>query len=166
MKATVVKEAPVLLPNKESKNFCHARTAGKTETVSEGTDVEGTIRIIAGLRGSKPFDYKIFQITGMNGVKLEHPKLIYLNNIKPMNATDVQLGADSARTGTIVNLPSNSMLGIKPIGCALAGAGLGYWYAKKKGKSKTGLAVVGLIGGYIAGKFWQSQTNVTIKPSR
>lgn len=166
MKATLIKDANVLVPNKGGKNFCHKRQAGQPLTIPKDTEVEGNIRIISGLRASKPFDYKIFQVTAISGKALEHPQFIYLNNIKPMQATDVQLGADSSRSATIVNLPSNSMLGFKPVAGLLVGGAAGFYYAKKKNKHKATYTIIGCVGGYLLGKWWQSASKATIKASK
>lgn len=167
MKATIIEDAPVLLPNKKLKNFSHVREqgTGKTEVIPKGAEVDGQIRIINGMRAGKPFDYKMFFVNQVNGVATDRGKIIFLNKIQPMN-TEVNFGADSARSATRVDLPSQSNLGWKPIVCTLIGGGIAYYYAKKKGKHKTGHAIFGGVVGFIAGKYWQSKSAVVIKPSK
>ncbi len=159
MKATVIEDAPVLIPNNGHKNFTRS-----DEVIKQGTAVQGTIKVIRGVRRGEPFDYKLFHVQGTSPT--EKGKLIYLKKIKPMNATEVKLGADSSKSATTISLPSVSNLGWRPVVCTLAGGGLAYWYAKKHGKHKHAFAIVGGVVGFIAGKYWQSHNKVIIQPSK
>lgn len=86
-----------------------------------------------------------------------------------MQKTEVTLGADSQKTATTVDMPSNSNLGKRPLLCAAGGAVLGYLAAKhfkKEGNKKVIYVVVGGLIGFVAGKYWQSHRKVVIKPSK
>jgi len=77
MRATIIEDATTLIPNKDHRNF--------TETgvlIPKGTEVEGEIKNISGLRRGKPFVYRLF-LTNKK-------QFIFLNKIKPnMEATEV-----------------------------------------------------------------------------
>ena len=49
-----------------------------------------------------------------------------------MNATEVLLGADASTTPTVVKMPNDSNLGMRPVSGTILGGILGYYYAKKK----------------------------------
>ena len=88
-----------------------------------------------------------------------------------MNATEVKLGADSSKgpAPTEVKFPGVSNLGKKPIIGALLGAAAGYGivrWKKMEGKKKWFFIIGGGVIGFMAGKYWQSQTPVKIKPSK
>ena len=91
MEAVLKDNAKVLVPNKEHKNF--------TETSEElpiGTILNGEFKSIKGLRRGKPFSYRVF-IT-------EKGQIVYSNNLKEMEVTEVTLGADSSQSETRVDL--------------------------------------------------------------
>lgn len=156
MKAIVIQDAPILIPNKEHKNFTESNKA-----IEEGTIIYGNIKEISGLRKGEPFVYKLF-ITNQK-------QIIYLNKIKPMERTEVTLGADSSQTPTLVKLPSVSNLGMRPILGTVVGVALAFYYSKKKGftgqKKMIHLAIGG-VAGFAIGKYLQSQRDVKVKPSK
>lgn len=148
--------APILLFNKEHRNFTESDTY-----IDANTPIEGEPKLIEGKRKGQPFTYRLF-ITN-------DKQIIFLNktNYKDMNTTEVQLGADASKSTpstapspikqeTTINLPNNKVVGIKTITWGLVGAGAGYTYCKyKKHDNKTtmyyaiGGALIGGLAGYL-----------------
>jgi hypothetical protein len=156
MTAEVIEDAQVLIPNPEHKNFTRTN-----EVIPKGTLLEGEIKVVAGLKRGEPFNYNLFYTTDK--------KIIYIKYIKPMEKTEVTLGADGAQTPTDIKLPNTSNLGKYPIGGILVGALAGFALSKHKkftGNKKTGAIVVGAVLGFIAGKYIQSKRQVVVKPSK
>jgi hypothetical protein len=154
IKAITVIDAPILVPNKEHKNFTDS---GKV--ISKNTEISGNPTIINGLRKGEPFAYKLF-VTDKN-------EFIYLKTIKPMNTTDVYLGADAGTTPTVVKTPSDSNLGMRPVLGTIIGGFIGYYYAKKKNASKIMMfTVIGGVAGFAAGKYLQGTSPVIFKKSK
>lgn len=82
MKANVIEDAKVLIPNKDHKNFTETE-----EVIEKGTVLEGKETFINGLRRGQPFTYKLF--VTKNG------KFIYLNKVECMkNTVEVLMNAD------------------------------------------------------------------------
>ena len=55
MLVEIIEDAPILLPNKEHKNFT------KSESIlPKGTLVEGDFKNVSGLRRGNPFNYRVF----------------------------------------------------------------------------------------------------------
>ena len=79
--------APILLFNKEHRNFTESDTY-----IDANTPIEGEPKLIEGKRKGQPFTYRLF-ITN-------DKQIIFLNktNYKNMNTTEVQLGADASTT--------------------------------------------------------------------
>ncbi len=156
MEAVVQENAKVLVPNKEHKNF--------TETSEElpiGTILNGEFKSIKGLRRGKPFSYRVF-IT-------EKGQIVYSNNLKEMEVTEVTLGADSAQSETRVDLLPAETYKTSRILFAAAGAIGGYAYSKKKGctgKTCTKYAVIGGILGYAAIYFFDKTKSVKVTESK
>ena len=92
MKVVTIQDTNILTPNKEHQNFVFTGIV-----IPSGTILYGTNKIISGLRRGKPFAYKLF-VTDKN-------QIIYQNTIKPMETTEVTLGADASQTPTI-SLPT------------------------------------------------------------
>jgi hypothetical protein len=154
MKATVIENTPILIPNKEHKNFTNSGII-----IEKGTIIDGNSKVIQGLRKGEPFSYRLF-ITNNN-------QIIHLNKIKPMDRTEVYLGADAAQTATVVKIPSESNLGMRPVLGTIIGAVASYYYAKKKMPEKIMLiTVIGGIVGFAAGKYLQGTKNVLFKKSK
>ena len=119
MQVSVLKDAKILTPNKEHKNFTDS---GKF--IEEDSIIFGEPKNIEGLRKGQPFVYRLFLT--------DKKQLIHLNKIKPMNTTEVTLGADAQVSATDVNLvPAENSKRIKFYG-AVAGAIVGFAYAKYK----------------------------------
>ena len=55
IKAQVIEDAKILIPNTEHKNFTDSG-----EIIEEGTFVSGQVKNIEGLRRGKPFIYRLF----------------------------------------------------------------------------------------------------------
>jgi hypothetical protein len=157
IKAQLVEDAKILIPNKEHKNFTESK-----EVLEEGTFVTGQVRNIEGLRRGKPFVYRLF-LTDKN-------QLIYLNKIKQMKTTEVTLGADAAQSPTKVNLkPAERADRSKFIGTILGGvAGFAWGKYKKHDMKKIAMYIgVGAALGFAVGYFIDSRNNkVVIKPSK
>ncbi len=154
MKAVVIEDAPVLVPHAEHQNFTRTR-----DVIPKGTEVEGDIKIIKGLKRNEPFEYNLFFTNDK--------KIIYIKHIKPMQKTEVTLGADGAVSPTKVDLPSTSNFGIYPLGGALVGGGLGWHFTKGKSHHAKFIAIAGgAILGFAIGKYFQSKRSVTIAPSK
>ena len=142
MEVIVQRDSKYLIPNAEHKNFTESN-----DWVGEGVLLKGNYADIDGLRRGEPFTYKLF-IT-------EDKNILFRNNVEPME-TEVTLGADSQRSGTIVNLvPAETFNKVKMTGIVL-GALAGYGYSKyKKHELKTmamfifGGAVVGFTTAYV-----------------
>lgn len=155
MKVEIKDTAPCLVPNLDHRNFTR-----NGEVIQAGAIVEGNKRIVDGLYKGKPFKYDLFYT--------DDKQIIYSKYIKPMQATEIKLGADGSGSTppSVVNLPSVSNLGKRPlIGIAVGGLA-GYYIAKKRGANKHIYTIVGAVVGFIAGKYWQSQVSVTVKPSK
>jgi hypothetical protein len=154
IKAITTCDAAILVPNKEHKNFTDT---GKV--IPKNTKIIGNPTIIKGLRRGQPFDYKLF-ITDKN-------EFIYLKTIQTMNATEVLLGADASTTPTVVKMPNDSNLGMRPVIGTILGGILGYYYAKKKNSSKVMMfTAVGAVAGFAAGKYLQGTGVVLFKKSK
>lgn len=156
MQVIVAEDAKVLTPNPAHKNFTET-----PEIIKAGTNVTGEIKKVQGLRKGEPFVYRIFKTTDN--------KIIYLNKTKPMERTEVTLGADSAQTPTVVKLPSTSYLKWKPVLGTAVGLFLAYKYSKKKGFTGTKKYIhlaIGAGAGFGLGYLWQTKTDITVKPSK
>lgn len=149
----VIKDAPILVPNSEHKNFTDT---GKK--IPEGTILTGKPNIIKGLRRGEPFDYKVF-LTDKNDI-------IFLKNVQDMPTTEVYLGADAGQTPTVILTPSESNTGMRPILGVVVGALAGYLYAKKQNKNITMFTAIGGVAGFAVGKYLQGMKNVIVKPSK
>jgi len=153
MEVKVVADTKVLIPNKSHQNFTEGR-----EVIQAGTIIEGQPKLVEGLRRGEPFQYKLF-LTNDN-------KLIYLTNLRTMDATEVKLGADSTVSPTTVNLKQNTLARPSILG-AVGGAVVLFGYAKwkKHDMKKIGVFVlVGAVTGYVIGKVIEHRA--TIKPSK
>jgi len=154
MRATVIENAAILIPNAEHKNFTNS---GKI--IEQGTVVDGQPKLIQGLRRGEAFTYRLF-ITDNN-------QIIHINKIRPMDKTEVYLGADAVQSPTMVKMPNESNMGVKPVLGTAIGAAAGYYFAKKKNPSKLMMfTVIGAIVGFAAGKYMQGAGSVLFKKSK
>lgn len=136
MKAKVLQDAKVLVPNKVHQNFTESN-----DIISKGTIVIGNSKKIKGLRRGEAFSYRVFVLS--NG------QIIYSNKIKEMNNTEVTLGADGKTSSTLINFkPAEAFNRTKIIGAVIGLAG-GFYYAKKNGKPTNTAIKFALVGGAI-----------------
>ena len=155
MKAVTIEDAVVLIPNPEHKNF----TATDIK-IPKGTEIDGDIKLVNGLRKGEPFQYRLFYTS--------NNQIIYTNKIKPtkMETTEVKLGADGANANAkIINIPAQLKDRNALIGAALgAAAGFGYAnYKKEDYKKKLMYTLIGAGLGFVAGKMVSKKGLVTIK---
>jgi hypothetical protein len=153
MKAIVLENAKVLVPNKEHKNFTETN-----EEMPKGTVINGEFKSIKGLRRGEPFSFRVF-VT-------DKGQIIYSNKLKEMKHTEVILGADASQTPTVVNMLPAETFKTSRIVVALAGALGGFYYAKKKGANKIKYAIVGAVAGYGAVWLFDKTKSVTVKQSK
>lgn len=141
MIATIKEDAPVLLPNKEYKNF----TQSRNEVIKKDSIVEGEPRIIAGLKKGKPFQFKIFYT--------KDGKIIDFNKIQAMEKTEVVLNAEGEEKSgldALVNLKPGEMFNKTKLIGLCVGAAAGFLYCKHKGHS-TKKCILYAIGGGVVG---------------
>ncbi len=144
----VIEDARVLIPKQDHENFTETK-----ERINKDTEITGTPKNIKGKRRGQDFVYRLFLTND--------DKLIYLNKIKPMEKTEVKMGADA----TIVNLKQNILAKPALLG-AIAGAIGGFSYAKyKKMETKKAAiyAVVGAAIGFGIGKLIAHKAVITQK---
>lgn len=158
VRALVNKDANVLVANNEHKNFTETK-----EIIPKGSIIFGQIMKIQGLRRGQPFEYRLFR-TNDN-------KLIYLNNLEIMRTTEVTLGADQSQTPTVVDMKGGKKnFTAYTIGGAIAGAGLGWYFAKKMRNMESRKANMFILGGavlgFFAGKYIEKRRPVTVKKSK
>ena len=156
MKVFTTKDAAVLIPNNEHKNFTE-----NGEVIPRGTYLVGVKRNVDGMRRGKPFVYKLF-IT-------EDEKIIYLNTIEPMETTEVTLGADSSQSATRVNfVPAETFNKFRSTGIVIGGiAGFAWAKYKKHDMKKMAMYIgVGAVLGYAAAYVIDTRRKATVKPSK
>lgn len=153
MRAKIIENATILLPNPDHKNF--------TETdnfIPVGKEIEGEYKFIKGKRRGEPFVFRLFQTNTGN--------LIYQNKLKPM--TEINIGADSKQS--ISTTRPTKVKGIlyndaHIIGTIL-GSIVGYVLAKKSKKPQKQVilySIGGGVTGYVAGKLIAGKPILDIK---
>lgn len=156
MKVRVNKDSKLLIANNEHKNFTEI-----DEIIEEGTILNGNAINVKGLRRGEPFTYRLF-VTPKN-------EILYLNNITPMETTEVTLGADSSVSPTRVNLiPAETFNRVKTIGL-VAGGIAGFAYAKYKKHDMKRVAMyigVGALVGYVAAYVFDTNKSINVTPSK
>lgn len=157
MKVEVIENTNVLIPNSEHKNFTETN-----EIISKGIILEGDSKLVKGKRRGEDFNYKLF-VTNDN-------RIIYLNKIKPMQTTEVTLGADSKQSATVISIPdSKKLLTTNIVVATLLGTGLGYYLAKKKkaeGNSKYLYIGAGALIGFGIGKYLEKRKAIKVQASK
>lgn len=156
MQVVVNKDAKILIPNPEHKNFTET-----DEMIEEGSIIKGNPRNIEGLRRGEKFTYRLF-VT-------DNDKILYLNNITPMNTTEVTLGADSQRSSTVVDLlPAESFNKTKTAGIIIGGlAGFAFAKYKKHDMKKVAMYIgIGALAGYVGGYIFDRSRDVVVKQSK
>lgn len=153
----VVKECPVLLPNKTHQNFTQSRTR-----LREGQKVNGGYKQINGLRRGHPFTYNLF-ITDKNQV-------LHAKNVQPMETTEVKLGADASTTPTVVAVAPAETASTQKVAIITAlAAGAGFAFSKwKKYPMKKSLiiAVITGVAGYVISKQIKNKTGIIVQKSK
>lgn len=135
MNVRVTKNANVLIPNGNHKNFTTT-----DQIIPEGTILTGNYKEIVGLRRGKPFAYRVF--ISNSGI------VLYKNQVENMATTEVKLGADGS-TSKKINLMVKQGTILAALGAL---GGYAYAYAHKKNKSgKTTYVVAGAVLGWLAG---------------
>ena len=156
MKVIVNKDSKFLIANNEHKNFTET-----DEIVEEGTILNGNAINVKGLRRGEPFTYRLF-ITPKN-------EMLYLNNITPMETTEVMLGADDSVSSTKVNLiPAETFSRVKTIGI-VAGGLAGFVYAKYKKQDMKKVAMfigLGALIGYATAFVVDRNRTIDVTPSK
>lgn len=156
MKVIVNKDSKVLIANNEHKNFTET-----DEIIEEGTVLNGNAINVKGLRRGEDFTYRLF-VTPKN-------EILYLNNITPMETTEVMLGADDSVSSTRVNLvPAETFSKVKTIGL-IAGGLAGFAYAKYKKHDMKRVAMwigVGALVGYATAYVVDRNKAINVTPSK
>ena len=133
MIVSTIDNAPVLVPNKEHKNFTES-----SETIPASTTLVGTFKLINGLRRGKPFDYRIF-VT-------DEGKIIYANTVSPQpKEIESPAKSDSATAG----IKADTL----PLLIAGIGAGVGYMLSKRKSKEITSETIIYIVIGGLVGYY-------------
>jgi hypothetical protein len=154
---TTINTAPILIPNREHKNFTESRF-----DIPKGKSVTGEFKVISGLRRGKPFDYRVF-IT-------DKEQIIYSKYVKPMATTEVTLGADAQVQPTKVEMINSekSMTISSVIGGATGGI-IGYSIAKKQGVNNTKTIIyasIGALAGYFIAKQLTKKKGIIVQTSK
>lgn len=163
MEVEVIEDAQILIPNNQHQNFTESGNV-----ISKGTILLGDVTLIKGKRRGEGFTYKLF--------KTKNNQLIYLKKIKPMQVTEVTLGADSntatntVTTPTLISVPSGKKLLTKNVIMGtLIGAGAGFGWSKYKKldkKSTMTYAVIGAIIGFGVSKYVEKRKAIVVKASK
>jgi hypothetical protein len=95
--------------------------------------------------------------------------MLYLNNITPMETTEVMLGADDSVSSTKVNLiPAETFSRVKTIGI-VAGGLAGFVYAKYKKQDMKKVAMfigLGALIGYATAFVVDTNKAINVTPSK
>lgn len=152
MKVVVIEDAPILIPNLTHKNFTES-----SDIIKKGTELDGDLKYVVGMRKGEEFKYRLFYTK--NG------EIIFKNKIKPINMTEVKLGADAQQAPTVVSVPDNKVDKNALIG-VISGAVAGFAFAayKHKDAKEKLMYTVGVAAlGYLAGKMITKRKSVTVK---
>ncbi len=156
MQVRTIKDANVLKPNADHKNFMETG-----EVIPNGTLLEGNEKYISGLRRGEAFTYALF-ITN-------DKKIIYLKNIEPMANVEVTMGADGQVTPTKVDLiNAETFSTLNAVGVVIGGIS-GFMFAKNKNMNTSKIAIYTLAGvtlGYVASRFIKLNNKVVIEKSK
>ncbi len=157
MRAILTQDANILIPNQEHLNFTESG-----DVLPKGTIVFGEEKLVEGKRRGEKFTFRLFLTN--------NKQLIYLKNIKPMEVTEVTLGADSSKTPTVVTVPEGKKLFTKNVIIyTLIGAGAGFGFSKYKkhdNKKMAMFTVGGAVVGFAIAKWLEKRKAVTVKPSK
>jgi len=154
---TVIEDAPILTPNVSHQNFTET-----ADFLARGTEVNGNWKQISGLRRGKPFTYKVF-IT-------DNDEVIYSKYLEPMGTREITMSADAQVTATKVEMvAAERKTTMIRAAASVAGAFLGYTYAKRKGmnRNKTILiAGAGALAGFIISRQFTKKTGIVVQKSK
>lgn len=157
MLVEIIEDAPILLPNKEHKNF-----TSSDNVLPKGTLVEGELKNVSGLRRGNPFNYRVF--TTKEG------DIIYSKYVKPM-AVEVTMGADSQVSATKVEMVGSekTTTSRRVIGAVVGGV-VGYAVAKRgTPKSFTQQLMYiggGALAGYLVGNYMNRKTGIVVEKAK
>jgi hypothetical protein len=143
MIVTTTDNAPVLIPNKEHKNFTES-----SEVILPSTTLVGTFKVINGLRRGKQFDYRIF-VTDDN-------KIIYANKVTPQpqeKSTEKKVTTTSEEK----KFTASALLFVG------IGAALGYYAASRKSKEITPQTLLYVVGGAVVGYYASKSIQPNLK---
>ena len=156
MRVKIIEDAQVLIPNSQHKNFTES-----SQTIKKGSEIDGEQKLIKGKRRGEDFTYSLFMT--------DDNKLIYFKKIKPMQTTEVTLGADATQTPTVVSIPETKKLITKQLAIySLIGAGVGFGFSKYKkysNKKAVIFAIGGAVIGFAIGKYVEKRKGVSVKAS-
>lgn len=168
MEAIVIDKAEILIPNKQHKSF-----SGSNTFIDPGTKINGTARLISGLRKGKPFDYRLFHTKNNQYIFLNKINQIQKQTEAMNRATEVTLGADSQRSSTVINTsPLHGTLNPKLVGTLIGiGAGLAWTYSKRNHAQHTKQKMymyiaVGALAGLGVGAYIEHRRAVVITPEK
>lgn len=154
MLVEIIEDAPILLPNKDHKNFTNS-----DNVLPKGTLVEGELKNVSGLRRGNPFNYRVF--TSNEG------DIIYSKYVKPM-AVEVTMGADSQVSPTKVEMVNSekTTTSRKVIGAVVGGV-VGYAISKR-GTQKTFTQQLmyiggGALAGFLVGTYMNRKTGIVVE---
>lgn len=153
MKVEVIEDAPVLVPNKEHENFTRNGII-----IPAGNIIEGEVKNVQGKRRGEPFTYRLF-LTNDN-------QYIHLKKIKEMPTTQVYLGADAAKTPTVVDVPPRKMFTNTTIIGAVLGGFVGTTIAKTRGGNRTTFMLGGAVVGFFVARYLQGRGSIFVQKSK
>lgn len=132
MKATIIKDSDILIPNQDHQTFTFTG-----RVIKEGTEVKGDPCFISAKRRGQPFVYRLF--------KTNQGDYIFLNTIKEMKGIEVTLSADGEQTVVLEPKVQGP-----PILAILVGAGAGFALGKYR-NSPLSTLVLFTVGGALLG---------------
>jgi hypothetical protein len=151
MKYEIIEDAPILIPNKEHRNFTHSK-----DVFPKGAIIDGEMILIKGLRKGVEFQYRI--------LRTNEGQLIYINKTKPMENVEVTLSANGG--ATVLKMPNETNMTIIIASATAVGALGGFMFArKKKYETKKQILAVAIGGvlGYIAGRIIEKNKGILIE---
>jgi hypothetical protein len=159
MHVELIDDTPVLVPNKEHQNFTRTATI-----LPKGLLLEGEPITVSGKRRGEPFDYKLFYTKDNKFIHIKKTNTV--RNTKVSDKREVYLGADSAQSATVVDVPPRNLFTAYTVAGTIAGAAIGHYIAKKRGGNKHYYSLIGAVAGFFAGRYAQGKRNVFVKKSK
>jgi len=159
MKAILIEDAKLLVPNEKHQNFIET-----SDVLTKGTEIEGEPINIIGLRRGEPFTYKLFKTSKNNLIYIK--KLNLKNQEKMANYSN----ADAGQTPTKVNLTLPEKSNRQEFIGSAIGAVAGFIYGKYRKHDNKKIAMyigVGAVAGYAGGYLLNKKNNkIAITPSK